>query len=76
MPVLTTVTAPSGSLPTRGSGLVSRLVQARNDPGNERIRIWLIDLDDALLPSGLGRDTLRNPRRPRVLKHSIWENKL
>ena len=34
--------------------LVRRLVQARNDPGKERIRNWLIDLDDAQLQSGLG----------------------
>ena len=34
--------------------LVRRLVRARNDPGKERIRNWLIDLDDAQLQSGLG----------------------
>ena len=53
--------------------LVRRLVQARNDPGKERIRNWLIDLDDAQLQSGLGLTledivilrggTPRNPRR-------------
>ena len=37
-----------------GSGLVRRLVRARNDSGKERIRMWLIDLDDAQLRSGLG----------------------
>jgi hypothetical protein len=41
-------------LPKMGSGLVRRLVCARNDPGKERIRRWLIDLDDAQLQSGLG----------------------
>ena len=28
-------------------------VGARNDPGKERIRKWLIDIDDAKLQSGL-----------------------
>jgi hypothetical protein len=37
-----------------GSGLVCRLVCAREDPGKERIRMWLIDLDDAQLQSRLG----------------------
>jgi hypothetical protein len=32
----------------------ARLVCARDDPGKERIRKWLIDLDDAQLRSGLG----------------------
>jgi len=36
------------------SNLVGRLVRARNDPGKERIRMWLADLDDAELRSGLG----------------------
>ena len=68
------ITKLSASLPTTGSGLVRRLVQARNDPGKERIRNWLIDLDDAQLQSGLGLTpedivvlrggTPRNPRRP------------
>ena len=44
----------SDGLPKMGSGLVRRLVCARNDHGKERIRKWLIDLDDAQLPSGLG----------------------
>jgi len=48
------ITTFSASLPTTGSGLVRRLVRARNDPGKERIRNWLIDLDDAQLQSGLG----------------------
>jgi len=48
------ITALSGSLPTTGSGLVRRLVLARNDPGKNRIRMWLIQLDDAQLRSGLG----------------------
>ena len=33
------------------SGLVRRLVQARNDPAKERIRTWLRDLDDGQLSS-------------------------
>jgi hypothetical protein len=48
------VTALSGSLSTTGSALVRRLVLARNDPGKNRIRMWLIQLDDAQLRSGLG----------------------
>jgi len=37
-----------------GSGLVCRVVCVQDDPGKERIRKWLIDLDDAQLQSGLG----------------------
>ena len=48
------IAALSGSLVKTGAGLVRRLVRARNDPGKERIRKWLIDLDDAQLQSGLG----------------------
>ena len=44
----------SEGIPKMGSGLVRRLVCARDDPGKERIRMWLIDLDDAQLRSGLG----------------------
>ncbi len=44
----------SDGLPKMGSGLVRRLVCTRDDPGKERIRRWLIDLDDAQLLSGLG----------------------
>src|SRR6516162_7354777 len=44
----------SDGLPKMRSGLVCRLVCARDDPGKERIRMWLIDLDDAQLQSGLG----------------------
>ena len=44
----------SDGLPKMRSGLVRRLVCARDDPGKERIRKWLIDLDDAQLQSGLG----------------------
>ena len=44
----------SEGLPKTGSGLVRRLVCARDDPGRERIRMWLINLDDAQLMSGLG----------------------
>ena len=38
----------------RGSGLVRRLVRAGNDPGKERIRMWLMEIDDAQLRSRLG----------------------
>ena len=48
------IIALSAGLPTTGSGLVRRLVRARNDPGKERIRMWLIDVDDTQLRSGLG----------------------
>jgi hypothetical protein len=48
------IAALSDGLPKKGSGLVRRLVCARDDPGKERIRIWLMDLDDAQLRSGLG----------------------
>ena len=44
----------SEGIPKMGSGLVRRLVCARDDPGKERIRMRLIDLDDAQLRSGLG----------------------
>jgi hypothetical protein len=44
----------SDGLPKMRSGLVCRLVRARDDPGKERIRMWLIELDDAQLQSGLG----------------------
>jgi len=44
----------SESLAKTGSGLVCRLVCARDDPGKERIRMWLIGLDDAQLQLGLG----------------------
>jgi hypothetical protein len=40
--------------PKMMSGLVCRLVRARDDPGKERIRMWLINLDDAQLQSRLG----------------------
>jgi hypothetical protein len=36
------------------SSLVRRLVWARNDPGKQRVRKWLLSLDDAQLRSGLG----------------------
>jgi hypothetical protein len=44
----------SARLRSANSGLVRRLVRSRNDPGKERIRMWLIALDDAQLRSGLG----------------------
>ena len=31
-----------------------RLARATNDPGKERLRAWLMNLDDAQLSSGLG----------------------
>jgi hypothetical protein len=49
-PIATT----SEGLPKVGSGLVCRLACACGDPAKERIRRWLIDLDDAQLQSGLG----------------------
>ena len=33
------------------SGLVRRLVQAQDDPGKQRIRAWLRELDDEQLSS-------------------------
>ena len=47
-------TALSASPPVTRSGLVRRLIRARDDPGKQRIRKWLIDIDDARLQSGLG----------------------
>ena len=68
----------SDGLPKMGSGLVRRLVCARDDPGKERIRMWLIDLDNAQLQSGLGltlediavlrAGTPRNSSRRRALR--------
>jgi hypothetical protein len=46
--------AAQANLSTMGSSLVRRLARARNDPGKERVRAWLMDLDDAQLSSGLG----------------------
>jgi hypothetical protein len=48
------ITVFSDDLPKIPSGLVGRLVCARDDPGKARIRMWLIGLDDAHLQSGLG----------------------
>lgn len=48
------IAMPSEGLPKMESGLVCKLVCARDDPGKERIRRWLIDLDDAQLQLGLG----------------------
>jgi hypothetical protein len=39
------IAMPSEGLPKMGAGLVCRLVSARDDPGKERIRRWLIKLD-------------------------------
>ena len=44
----------SDGLSKMGSGLVRRLVCARDDPGKEHIRMWLLNLNDAQLQSGLG----------------------
>jgi len=44
----------SDGLSKMWSGLVRRLVCARDDPGKERIRMWLLNLNDAQLQSGLG----------------------
>jgi hypothetical protein len=44
----------SEGLPKMGSGLVCRLVCARDDPGKERIRMWLIGFYYAKLQWGLG----------------------
>ena len=44
----------SDGLSKMGSGLVRRLVCTRDDPGKERIRMWLLNLNDAQLQSGLG----------------------
>jgi hypothetical protein len=59
---------------TTASSLVLRLVQARNDPGKERVRMWLLNLDDAQLQSGLGLTPqdiavlrARTPRNPVAL---------
>ena len=48
------LTAFSASPLVTRSGLVRRLVRACNDPGKERIRKWLINIDDAKLQSDLG----------------------
>ena len=41
---------PAGALKARSS-LVRRVVQAHDDPGKERIRAWLRELDDEQLAS-------------------------
>jgi hypothetical protein len=48
------IAARSKGFPRSTSGLVRRLLRARNDPGKTRIRNRLIGLDDAQLQSGLG----------------------
>ena len=48
------IAAISSNFPTTASSLVRRLVRARNDPGKERVRSWLLNLDEAQLQSGLG----------------------
>jgi hypothetical protein len=47
------ILALAATSPRAGSGLIRRLVRARNDPGKDRIRMWLIELDDAQLRSSL-----------------------
>ena len=72
----------SDDLPKMGSGLVRRLVCARDDPGKARIRMWLIDLDNAQLQSGLGLTVediavLRTDMRtasPLRLEKPFWES--
>jgi uncharacterized protein YjiS (DUF1127 family) len=46
------------------SNLVRRLIQARDDPGKQRIRAWLRELDDEQL-AGLGL----TPEDILVLRH-------
>ena len=48
------ITVLSDGLSKMGSALVRRLVCARDDPGKERIRMSLLNLNDAQLQSGLG----------------------
>jgi uncharacterized protein YjiS (DUF1127 family) len=49
---------PARALRARSS-LVRRLVQAHDDPGKERIRAWLRELDDEQLASfGLTREDI------------------
>jgi hypothetical protein len=48
------ITVLSDGLSKMGSALVRRLVCARDDPGKERIRMWLLNLNDAQLQSALG----------------------
>ena len=36
------------------SSLVRRLIQAQDDPGKQRIRAWLREIDDEQLSSSLG----------------------
>jgi hypothetical protein len=72
----------SDGLSKMRSGLVRRLGCAREDPGKERIRMWLIDLDDARLKSGLGLTaediavlrTGTTTASPLRLKKRFWEN--
>jgi uncharacterized protein YjiS (DUF1127 family) len=57
------VARPARHLKVR-SGLVRRLVQAQDDPGKQRIRAWLRELDDGQL-SSLGL----TPEDIHVLRH-------
>jgi uncharacterized protein YjiS (DUF1127 family) len=54
---------PARALKAR-SNLVRRLIQARDDPGKQRIRAWLRELDDEQL-AGLGL----TPEDILVLRH-------
>ena len=48
--------SPAGYLKAKSS-LVRRLIQAQDDPGKQRIRAWLRELDDEQLSSiGLTRE--------------------
>jgi len=57
---------PAKRLEARSS-LVRRLVQAQDDPGKQRIRAWLTELDDEQL-SNLGL----TPEDIHVLRHQIF----
>jgi uncharacterized protein YjiS (DUF1127 family) len=57
--------SPAGCLKAKSS-LVRRLIQAQDDPGKQRIRAWLRELDDEQLSSiGLTREDIN------VLRHWI-----
>ena len=61
----------SDGLSKMGSGLVRRLVCARDDPGKERIRMWLIDLDDTSTTVGPRPDNRRHCRPAHWYENSI-----
>jgi hypothetical protein len=47
------IAVPSMCLPKAVSGLGPILLRAQNDPGKKRVRMWLLDIDDAQPQSGL-----------------------